>query len=140
MENTKLSRENQKTLMVQLNVDIDRAATEIAETVTHGDTLKMLYPPSPDDQLSEGEIEAINMIKNIPNVEGALKKMIAEGAAKVAFNFLNYLDGTGDPGSKSGKWSGVALIVHPLTGDPYEQMLHDEFYDSYWDAKALRGK
>ena len=126
--------------MVQLNLDIERAASEIAEKVTRDGKFEALYPPAPDDKLSQSELEAVRNLRDIPNIESTLKRLVAEGAAKVAFNFLNYLDGTDDPDTDSGDWSGVALIDHPQTGDPYENMLHDEFYDSYWHAKVLRQK
>ena len=126
--------------MIQLNVDIDRVATGIARNTARGMKPKLLYPPSPDNELTEQEAEAMRALGNIPHLESALKKILADATARVAFGFLNYLDGTGDPSSKSGKWSGVALIDHPHTGDPYEMMLHDAFYDAYWDAKAMIGK
>ena len=102
---------------------------------------ELIYPPIPNNKLTENEIAAIKKIRNIPNIESVLKKIIANTSAIAAFNFLNCIDGTGDPSSKAGEWTGVALIDRDNLGDndPYGNMLHDVFFASYqnWKEKFM---
>lgn len=131
-----LSEVNEQTLMNQVNLDIEVAADAAVEVLAGNK--KLIYPPSPDNVLDAKDLEIMRHIASIPNFESVIKKIVADGAANVVFKLLNYIDGTGDPNDASGKWSGVALIDHPNEGDPYVKMLHDEFYDAYWNAKKLR--
>ena len=128
--------------MIQLNAEINDAATNIAHKIVNDEIKNVLsYPPSPDDLLSENEIEALKEIQKIPFAEVALKKIIAEGVATAFFGLLNSIDGTDDPKKEFGEWKGVALIDRSFVdGDPYDFMLHDAMFEMYWEWKNLKEK
>jgi len=55
---------------------------------------------------------------------------------------LNLFDGTSDSRNNSDKWSGVKLIDLPVydeNDDEYSEMLHDLFFETFWDWKKIRG-
>ena len=45
--------------------------------------------------------------------------------------------GAFDPESED--WTGVKLVDADTVGDPPYAMLHDDFYDKYWDWRKTRG-
>jgi hypothetical protein len=45
------------------------------------------------------------------------------------------MDGVADPEADVGDWPGVTLASK---GEDDEDMLHDEFYESWWDYKKGR--
>jgi hypothetical protein len=122
--------------MTALHEDINNAAAYVTEAVMNG-IYKPTYPPN--EELSSEEQDALKALKTIPSIEGALKKAIRDAASSPLFLLFTYLDGVGEP-TYDGNWSGVTLIDMPDDEDfdelvSSDQMLHDNFFDTYWDWK-----
>lgn len=129
----KLSNENKRVLMLELNEEVNKSSEDAICQIRDVKIKKdVVYPPN--NELTENEMQALEKISTIPHSDSALKKVIANATALSIFNFLNIIDGTGDPSNKFGKWTGVALV--DLQGDSEDEsdlMLHDNFFESYWD-------
>lgn len=130
----KLSEENKKSLFIQLHKDIDEISSKVAKKISDGKIDELVYPPSPDNELNDEEKKAIKKLKNIPNIESALKKIIKDSHSYPWFNFFNFIDGTGDPAGD--KWTGVSLVDLDVDEDEGKEFLHDVFYETYWDYKS----
>ena len=91
----------------------------------------LVYPPN--NVLSPEEEQALRSMKLSTVQRSALKKLIADGCAIAFFDFFNLLDATADPEVKppTKSWLG-AWLVAPKDHDDRD-MLHDAFFDSYWD-------
>jgi hypothetical protein len=135
-----LSPDNQKTLMLAANQQVEETAESSAKAIINGKIAdEICYPPNggPNPE----EIEALNKIGEIPNVESALRKVIAYSTATAFFNFFCILDGVGDPDYEVGAWTWATLLDHPEGDyDPYDFMLHDAFYDAYWAWRNPRSE
>ncbi len=138
--NVFLSPHNQKTLMIAANDQVNENAEYTANAIADGSIVdKVVYPPN--HEFSSDEKEALAQLRQIPHLKSALQKVLADSTAGAFFNFFNFLDGTGDPKEKHGKWTWATIVDHPQDGnDPYIQMLHDSFYDAYWDWKKIERK
>ena len=122
--------------MIQANADIERAAENAASTLVNGSVAGGLsYPPNAG--FTSDELAALEAIRRIPDIESALRKVIADAASEPVFHLLTYIDGVADPRDVS--WSGVAL-VDLLTVDVNADRpsVHDELYARYWDWRRAR--
>jgi len=135
-----LSPDNQKTLMLAANQQVEETAESSAKAIIKGTIAdEISYPPN--GGLSPDEIEVLKKIGEIPNAEPALRKVIANSTATAFFDFFNILDGTGDPDHEVGAWTWATLLDHPQGEyDPYQFMLHDAFFDAYWAWRKTRGE
>ena len=70
-------------------------------------------------------------------LKSALRKVFASNTADVIFSFLNIIDGTSDPTVEFGEWKEV-MLVDFNDGNEMDSMLHDDFYETYWDWKEKR--
>ena len=78
----KLSEHNLNTLMIFLQQKIEENAEYIANELTNGDSTDFLtYPPN--GGLTEAEESSLGKIKNDPNLESALRKILADNSAGV---------------------------------------------------------
>ncbi len=138
----KLSEHNQKTLMIAATQEIFEAADNTIRALKEDKISEELsYPPDNgfNDELNTQEIEALKMLKDIPHLDSALKKVIVGSSGSAFFHFFNFLDGTSDPDKNFGEWTWATLVDHPHgENDPYTDMLHDSFYDAYLDWKELK--
>jgi hypothetical protein len=128
-------------LMLQINEDIHDSSTALVKKAIEDSSDKeLLYPPKPDGEFTQNDIEVIKKIKEIPGIQSVLEKIVSDASASVIFKLLNYLDRTGDPSPQFGEWAGVALVDMP-DDDSYEgpvSMNHDVFYEAYWDWKEKK--
>lgn len=136
MDKYPLSESNRNILLMELNKAIEDAAEAGAKDVLQQDFDNLaVYPPN--GGYTDEEKVALRSIASVPNTESALRKVLANASASVIFNMLNWFDGTSDPESEN--WTGVTLVDSDTVGDPPYAMLHDDFYDKYWDWRETRG-
>ena len=128
-----LSRQNQDTLLIALHELIEEAAEHTVRSLANPSSLDLAYPPN--GGLTSSEQEAVRELTVTPHLQHALRKVVADACCTVVFSFLNYVDGTADPGR--GKWSGIALVDRK-DSDHAEGMLHDEFFEKYWEWRKIR--
>jgi hypothetical protein len=130
---------NRLTLMLALHEDINNVASYVTEFIMSGN-FKPTYPPN--EELSLEERDALSALKAIPSIESALKKVIRDVASSPLFLLFTYLDGVTEP-TDDESWSGVALIDMPEDEAfdeelSSEEMLHDNFFGTYWDWKEKK--
>jgi hypothetical protein len=131
------SEENRKTLMVHLHQTIERQAVSVTDNLLNGEYNRLaIYPP--DGGLTSSEIEALEVIKGNEGLRSTLRKILANNSAFVLFDLFNIIDGTGDPDAAIGEWSEVVIIDRPEDYIEDHEMLHDEFFSTYEDWKAIR--
>jgi hypothetical protein len=128
----KLSKENNRTLMLALHQQIEEYAEYTADKLNKGDVENILnYPPN--CELTTEEIEALKKIQNDNTLKSGLRKIIANNSSGVIFELLNFIDGTTDPSPDLGGWTEIAFVDKTDEVEPSNDMLHDEFYSTYWD-------
>ena len=131
----RLSTSNQESLLLQLHADIEEAVQTTARAIFDGSIANRLtYPPNAG--LTTAEATALQLLQNLPDLESALRKVLAETASFPVFRLLEYLDGVADPDSET--WTGVCLVDNLPEQELQESFLHDEFYASYWEWRSKR--
>lgn len=136
----KLSNKNALALLLDLNQDIEEYAEATVKNIIEDKNFDFLtYPPN--GGLTDLEKQELNRLDNNEHLKNALRKVIADNSAGVIFGMLNLLDGTTDPKHMLAEWTGVKLIdqEHNDNGEEFQDMLHDGFYESYWQWRELRG-
>ncbi len=131
----KLSETNRKTLMLYLHKSIEECADQAATQINDGEASEMIVYP-PNGGLTDEEQAALDNLKHNDILRNALRKVLADNASAVLFRFLNVIDGTGDP--DTGEWSDVILADRPDDFDEDQEFLHDAFFETYWDWRAMR--
>ncbi|MGI4790307.1 MAG: hypothetical protein ACRYFS_15830 [Janthinobacterium lividum] len=133
-----ISSSNEEALRVQINADIEATAQNAAGSIVAGTfQSKMSYPPN--HGFTEEELEALNLLQDIPNIESALRKVVADAASFPVFRILEYIDGVADPNDAS--WRGIYLVDRPNEDSDVEVAdtdYHDQLYARYWDWRMIR--
>lgn len=132
----KLSDENRDIFLTNAHAIIEDEANFSASKIEFGKINQLIdYPPN--GGLTDDENKEILKLKGNPILKSALRKVIASSSASVFFSILNVIDGTSSPEVKSDEWDDVMLVD---MGDDFEEgeMLHDEFYSTYWKWKSQR--
>lgn len=135
-----LSRNNAIALLLDLNQDIEEYAEATVRNIIERKKFdSLVYPPNAG--LTDLEKAELAKLDNNDNLKNALRKIIADNTAGVIFNMLNLLDETTSPKLKFDEWNGVKLVDEDdnISSDPFEDNLHDSFFEAYWDWKELRG-
>jgi len=132
----KLSKKNRDILLINLHKEIEENSNTIANHIQHKRIAKLIdYPPN--GGLTENEKEEILKLSGNEILKSALRKILASNSASVFFNFFSIIDGVSDPEINSNKWSEV-MLVDLKESDSHQEMLHDEFYSTYWDWRGKR--
>lgn len=132
----KLSESNKQILLVNLHETIDEYSRLNANHLQHNRLTNLVnYPPN--GALTEQEQAEITKLAGNEILKSALQKILASNTADVFFNFFTLLDGTSDPLLAASDWEGVVLIDLPEEELEEEEMLHDDFYATYWDWKEF---
>jgi hypothetical protein len=131
-----LSEQNRNTLLINLHKVIEEAAHHSANDILHGRVDQLTYPPN--GGLTDPEMEAVKRLQGDETLRNALRKLFANNNASVFFDFFNLLDGTGDPDPGTGKWSEVKLVDFTDDVDEDGEMLHDCFFETYWEWRKKR--
>ena len=93
------------------------------------------YPPNAG--LSPAEQAALESLDVMPDLESALRKVIADASSAPLFRLFALLDGVGDPEEYDDLWSGLVLRK-PGEDEEQSEMLHDQFFESYWEWRNRR--
>ncbi|MFA5946974.1 MAG: hypothetical protein WC813_03035 [Patescibacteria group bacterium] len=125
-----LSPSNKKTLLLSLNTLIRKNGAESLNRIANNEYEKLFFYP-PNEKLTGTESEMLIALQKNPAIYPVLQKIITNESARVIFELLNWVDGTGDP---DGPWSGVALVDR--TSDEDTEMLHDAFLEAYWETQS----
>lgn len=137
MQNMKLSEHNNKTLMLSLHKSIEEYADYASTQLMKGETTDLLnYPPNCG--FTDGEQKALEKLRNDQELKSALRKILAENSASVIFDLMNHIDGTTDPSENLGEWTQVCFVDRSDEIEAPDEMLHDNFYGTYWDWKEIR--
>jgi hypothetical protein len=134
-----LSNNNANSLLIDTHRAIEEYADFLVTKILDEKNFNFLtYPPN--NGLTELEKGELQKLKNNLALKSALRKLIADNSAGVIFNLLNLLDGTTSPKDNSDHWTGVRLIDEEPNENlnPVDDMLHDKFYDTYWEWKKMR--
>lgn len=133
-----LSKENAIALLLDVNQDIEEYAEATVRNIVEDKNFDLIYPPN--NGLTDEERAALGKLDNNEYLKSALRKVIADNTAQVFFNMFNVLDGTSSPKLYSEKWTGVQLVDDDpdIDEEPFEDMLHDAFFDTYWIWKENR--
>ena len=125
--------ESKKALFAEMHAAIEESA-EVAINVlgTNG-------KPSPDYppgiELSQDEISALSKLELSDRAKAALKKIIKDACAYPCFHLCSLIDGVTEPNIiEIEDWDGASLS----SDETDELMLHDTFYESYWDYEERR--
>ncbi len=133
----KLSDSNNKTLMLALHQKIEEYADYYAEKLHLGETNDLLIYP-PNCGMTDDELHALVKLGNDLDLKSALRKILASSSAGVIFDLMNFIDGTSDPEDKLGDWTEIAFVDKSDDIEPPDDMLHDNFFSTYWDWKDIR--
>ena len=123
-----LTQRDKESLFIEVHRAIEAAATRTAAALRTG-ALELTYPPNAG--LSPAEQAALESLHITPDSESALRKVVADAASAPLFQLFALLDGVGDPGGYDDVWLGLVLSK-PGEDEEGGEMLHDEFFDSYW--------
>jgi len=92
------------------------------------------YPPGAS--LTAEEKLALKNLDLSQAAQSALKKLVADTASAPLFRLFTLMDGVADPGSGDlAPWPGVDFAEKPLGSADEGDMLHDEFFASFWEYK-----
>ena len=137
LNSMRLSAENKSTLLIHLHKSIEESANTNTNHIIYGRINQLInYPPN--GGLTENEIKALEELKGKEDLKSALRKILASTTADVFFDILNIIDGTADPDPVTGKWTEVMIVDKPDGMDEDVELLHDDFYATYWDWKGKR--
>lgn len=135
-----LSNKNTKILLLDTHQDIEEYAVSLVDNILEKKDFTFLaYPPNCG--FTELEIEELKKLDNNEHLKNALRKVLAENSAGVVFSMLNLLDGTSSPKNDNGDWTGLQVVDEDPTADSdfADDFLHDQFFETYWDWKEIRG-
>lgn len=112
-------------LLLEMHREIEAAATKAVGELIKGEH-NLQYPPN--GGFTERERLALKSMPKSPELESALRKIIADAAAWPLFHLFCLADGVIDPD------------VNALSQVPQDDgmMLHDALYDSYWAWRKQR--
>ena len=129
----KLSEENRRILLVNIHDLIAEYANITANDIQCERIDQLINYPS-NGGLTEIEKKELEKLTGNETLKSALRKILASNSADVIFSVLNIIDGTADPEIDSADWGEVMLVDF---SEEYEdtEMLHDEFFSTYWDWK-----
>ncbi len=133
----KLSDNNRKTLMLNLHQKIEEYAEQTSDNLDVGKTENLLVYP-PNCGLTENEILSLEKLQSDPNLKSALRKILADNSAGVLFDLMNLVDGTTEPDDNLGEWTEIAFVDKTESIEENAEMLHDNFFATYWDWKKVR--
>ena len=127
--------EQLEAILIECHKAIEESASIAAsKLVNQSCTHDLIYPPNAG--LSESELRALESLKNTPELESALRKIIANAAAIPLFSLFSCIDGVADPSTYGKDWFGLRLS-QPVD-DESDEMLHDSFFEMYWRWQKIR--
>jgi len=117
-----------KALLYEMHIAIDESSTHTVDNIKSFD---LTYPPGAE--LTDEESKALASLELSEHAKSGLKKLIKDACAYPPFHLFSLLDGVADPESEElDDWYGLSFTEKNEDDD---EMLHDEFYESFWDYK-----
>ncbi|MDO7845303.1 hypothetical protein Q5H92_02965 [Hymenobacter sp. M29] len=129
-----LSGNNRHSFLLAIHQSIEEEAAGSAKELLQGQVNEPAYPPN--GGFTTEEEGALKLLQNNEVLQSAVRKVLADCAAGVVFNLLNLIDGTSDP--EHGDWTGVMLVDKPRNNEEYRELLHDDFFEAYWNWRETR--
>ena len=131
-ENTRIA------ILVEAHAAIKNSATAAVTALGIPDEeFAVRYPPN--ESLTSAERDALRNLRLSDEARSGLLKVIRDCSSQAFFHFFSIMDGVTDPPQFLNErkifdkvWVGVALKPK---GEEHEEMLHDAFYETYWDFK-----
>jgi hypothetical protein len=119
-----------RRLMVALHGAIAESSASCAGKLADGSVdADLAYPPGAT--LAGDELAALRALAIDEHAAQGLQKVVADSMSLAFFIFFNLMDATGDPADGvEGTWLGAELAEPTLD---YRPMLHDAFFETYWD-------
>lgn len=131
-----ISDKQKQALFLDLHRAIEESAINVVEQIRSTKDVSLPYPPN--GGLSDNELAEINQLNLNPAAESALKKIVADAASYPVFRLLSLIDGVSDPHELQEFWTGLRLSSISNGDEEFESMLHDDFFDSYWEWRKKR--
>lgn len=131
-----LSENNKKSLLVSVHQLIEESANHTVNDLENKRINQIIDYPS-NGGFTDSEKSELEKLEVNSNLKSALRKVLASNTADVFFSFLNIVDGTADPTIEYGDWQDVMLVDFDEENE-MDSMLHDDFYETYWDWKEKR--
>ena len=123
--------------MLTIHKLIEEYADHLATQINDGKPIDhVTYPPN--SGFNQNEIEALTILQSNEHLKSAIRKVVADNIAGVVFDIFNIIDGTSDPETYIGKWTELRLVDKTKDYQPYKDMLHDKFFETYWDWRKMR--
>jgi hypothetical protein len=119
-----------QALFFEIHRSIEEAAKACVADILSPDESTLTYPPN--GTLTEAERAALRTLTVSPDARAALEKLTADACSYPLFHLFAVMDGVADPATDVGEWLGVTLESRQ---EGEEDMLHDEFFESYWDYR-----
>jgi len=120
-----------RALFIDIHRDIAEASAKAVERIGQSGT-GLVYPPNAE--FTHAERAALEQMQLSDAARSGLQKLVAEACSTVMFRFFELADGVADPTTGDfAVWLGVSLAPKPAEDEP---MLHDEFYESYWNYRG----
>lgn len=133
----KASEYNIETLMISLHKKIEEHSDYLSTQIDNGNPVEHLsYPPN--SGFTKAELDSLKLLESNPTLKSALRKLASDNIAGVLFDFFCYIDGTGDPEEELGNWTELSLVDKTDAIEPPIKMLHDKFFETYWDWRKIR--
>lgn len=124
-----------RALLVETHKAIAESTQDVIDSIVASKNVIVSYPSG--ETLTPAEQAALKNLHLSPDAKTALAKVIADAASFPLFHLFCLMDGVADPELiRFDWWPGISLAEKAED----EEMLHDEFSDTYWDYKAARGE
>jgi hypothetical protein len=124
-----------QALFIDIHRDIHDVAAKTIARIPQA-IGELVYPPNA--KFTSDELVALQNLELSEAACSALQKLVAGASSIVVFQFFTLLDGVADPTTgKFNPWLGVSLVAKLGEDEP---MFHDEFYESYWNYKKVKGE
>ena len=132
-------KSNIEILLFEIHQNIEDYANFAAKKIIEEKDFEFLIYP-PNGELTELEKQELLKLSNNEHLKNALKKVIADNSAAIFFDVFNLFDGTADPKNNSNNWTGLKIVNEESCENTElaDDFLHDVFFESYWDWKALQ--
>ena len=125
--------ESKKALFAEMHAAIEESAEVAINALGINGKPSPDYPPG--IELSQDEISALSKLELSDTAKAALKKIIKDACAYPCFHLCSLIDGVTEPNIiEIEDWDGESLS----SDETDELMLHDTFYESYWDYEERR--
>ena len=124
----------------------ESAASMVGVRMTSGESVgkgiadDLAYPPrdGTGPVLTRAERLALGQLDLSQDARSGFRKIVADACASTVFQLFALVDGVADPEmTQMDDWLGADIVAAP---DEDREMLHDGFYESYWEYRKLASR